>query len=222
MKKKKLILWTSLISIAILMIIFYSLSRFVKEKTYPVFLLNKNVPAGCMIEKEMIRSVMIPESCIFPTAFKKAADIVGSILTRDMNEGDVLCLQDIQSSDSRIDYPTVSQGKLLYTLAFKPEDANGWWIRTGNEINLLLYDSTIDSNGSIEENKILQIDSLKIIRIMDESGNEIIQSGKPPKMVCLEMTEAQTQMLFEAENGKKIKLIAKNSEKNTESERKYK
>ena len=213
MKKKKLILWTSLISFAILLIMFYSLSRFAKEKTYPIFLLNRNVPAGCRIEKEMIRSVMVPESCIFPTALKKTADIVGSILSRDLNDGDILCLQDLQSSDSGIDYPTVSEGKLLYTLGLKPEDANGWWIRTGNEINLLLYDKTIDSNGSIKENQMKQIESVKIIRIMDESGNEIIQSGKPPKMVCLEMTEEQTQMLFQAENGKKIKLIAKNPEK---------
>lgn len=204
MKKKKLILWTCLISISILVILFCGLSKFSKEKTYPVFLLTQDVSSGCKIEKDMIRSVFIPESCNLPSICKRKEDIVDKILACDIKEGDILSLQDLSTSENTDGYPSIAQGKFLYTLALKAEDANGWWIKKGNEIDMLVYDATVTSMDPIQ-----WIESVKIIRIMDESGNETLQDGEPPKMVCLELSNEQAHQLFQAENGKKIKIIAK-------------
>lgn len=228
MKKKNLILWTCLISITILIVLFCVLFKFSKEKTYPVFLLNQNVPSGCRIERNMIRSVSLPQSSILPNICKKTEDIIGKVLARDMENGDLLSLKDLQIFENGVVYPSIAQGNVLYTLALNAEDANGWWITKGNKINLLIYDMKMAAavNPSIENESvgnpdsqneaglgkpIQQIESVKIVRIMDEAGNEISQDGKPPKMVCLELSNAQAQELFQAENEKKVKLIAKNS-----------
>ncbi len=223
MKKKNQLLLTCAISILILCLLFCFLSKSSKEKTYSVFLLNQDVQSGSKIEKDMVYSVSIPLSCAFPDTCQKMEDIEGRYLACDMKNGELIAFHDLQTTQSGVVYPSVSEGKVLYTLALKAEDANGWWISKGNEILLYIYDDNIQRKGvtdfvsqekAASENSIQIIEQAKIVRVMDETGKEIVQEGKPPGMICLELSEEQAQQLFKAENSKKIKLIALNPKNN--------
>lgn len=220
MKIKKQILLTCLISLALFISLYFLLSGLSNEKTYPVYLLNQDLNAGSKLEKTMFDIIMIPQSCNIPQACKKAEDIVGTYLVGDMKKGGLISVEDIAASQSGIIYPSIGQGKVLYTIALKAEDANGWWIGKGNDIILCVFDDSLQEK-SVEDpinqetsnepaNPIQMLESIKIVRIMDETGREILADGKPPKMVCMEVTKEQAEIIYKAENGKKIKIIAQN------------
>ena len=220
MKKKKQIFLTCIISILIFVIIFYFLSQFAKEKTYKVFLLKQDLAAGNPLEQSMISIIEIPQSSVLPQSCKKFDEFLGKNIVNDMKAGELLSINDIQVEENGIKYPQLSEGMVLYTLTVDPDDVNGWWIAKGNDVVLLIYNPIIEKesfvNSSMQEamivleNSIQTIDSVKIIRIMDEKGKEVLPDGNEPKIICLEVTKEQAEILFKAENGKKIKLIAKN------------
>lgn len=212
MKKKRQILLTCGISIFIFLILFYFLSQSAIEKEYNIFLINQDISAGEKIEKTMLSSIAIPQTCVLPQACKNADEIIGKILLNDLKKGDLLSVRDLIASQNGIIYPSLHKGMILYTLSLKAEDANGWWIAKGNRIKL--YVSKETEQGSSFENQsntIEIIESARIIRIMDETGVEIKQDLiKQPKMVCLEVSTEEAQILFLAEGTRKIKLLAMN------------
>lgn len=220
MKKKNQILWTCGISFLLLILIFTATSRMTKEKTYPVFLLKQDATAGCQMEEGMISTMMLPVSCILPNACVRSEDILGKFLLSNMKAGDMLTSHNLDVTCNGITYPDIGNGNVLYTIALKSENANGWWISKGNEAMVFLYENTeqekeyekisVQTNGYLPVVPVRIIERVKIIRIMDENGIETSVSGKQPGMICIEINKEEARLLFNAENGKRIKIVAKN------------
>lgn len=220
MKKKTQLLLTCAISILFFVLLFYLFSATAREKTYSIFLLNEDAQSGCMLVREMVRSVKIPESCALQGVCTDISEMEGKYLANDMEAGALLLIGDLLESRNGIAYPLASQDNVAYTLALEADNANGWWIAQGNEVSLYLYDDIkrkenyedpLTSQESVNESPVQIIGPVRIIRIMTETGEEIQQDGSIPDMVCLELTKEQARILFCAENNKKIKLIAENT-----------
>lgn len=222
MNKKKQIIWTCIFSLALFLILFFILSQTVKEDTYTIFLVNRDLRSGTVLDETMLTSVKIPYSSTLPQTCRQMETIKGKTLNCDLNKGEVLSVRNLQPVQDGISYPDLDPGMVLYTLALEPDHANGWWIAKGNRVNLYLYTPAglSEMSGTSDEvinpgdspGPIQMIESVKIMRIMDENGKEAVQGETAPAMVCLEITKKQAETLFEAENVKKIKLIAENPE----------
>lgn len=234
MKKKKQIILTCGISIFTLLLLFYFLSQSGKEKTKIVYFINQDLEAGEKFESKMISTTNIPLSSSLTQAVSSINTIIGKRSINNLKKGDLISKKDINEKENGIAYPLLEEGKVLYTIALNPEDANGYWLEKGNEI--LIYideksnnnyspeDKTIDNNLNVKETKsdgdnntlsgesviVERIEKAKIVRIMDENGNETLLKNTKPKMICLEMTQTQAQFLFKAEKSKKIKILPHN------------
>ncbi len=219
MKKKKQIILTCIISIFIFVVLFYFLSFSSKEKAKKLYLLKTDIASGTLINKEMIEEIFLPINNNLMQACSDEKKIIGSYILSDMKKGDLISNHDLQISDSGVIYPMVAEGKVLYTMVLKPEEANGWWIQKGNEIIIYIQNEkptgpTVNQTGLTEtddQNSVVILENIKIVRIMDELGAEMLPgSKKQPEIVCLEVTDKQAQKIFTSERDKKIKLLAKN------------
>lgn len=206
MKKKNLLILTSGISIIIFILLFYFLSQSSKMKEYKVYLISRDIGAGEKIEKTMLSPISIPQNCVLPQVCKNADEIIGRFALNNMKKGDLLSYRDLSLLQNGIIYPSLHNGKILYTLSLKAEDANGWWIAKGNIVQLYVYENELNN----VDQPIEIIEASRIVRIMDETGTEINQEYKQPRMVCLEVSALEAQILFKAEGTRKIKLLAMN------------
>lgn len=214
MKKRNQLIWTCGISITILLTLYVLLNQKNKGSEIEIFLLNKNLKAGSIIASDMIRSIKIPGETILPNVCKSEEEIIGMFTLTDIRKDEILSVQDISIEQNGLTYQSLNEGNVLYTLALKPEDANGWWLAQGNIVDLLLLKqagfkpdtATVEQSGII----IDVIESVRIARIMDETGVPIGTGEKPAKLICLELTMEQARTVFETENTKKIKIVAKN------------
>jgi hypothetical protein len=220
MKKKKQLLLTCVISVLVLLSVFYFLSRTTEDKAYNVFLLNQDVLSGCKIEKAMVYSLPIPEKSLLPEACRTLDEIIGKYCNRDMKNGALISMNDLTLLQNGIIYPSVKSGNVLYSLALESDDANGWWMAKGNlvliyiyDANLLTYDEMNSQTADTGKASVTIMESVRIIRLLDENGSEVTTQGVKPAMACLEVSKEQAQVLFDAENSKKIKLIPQNPTK---------
>ena len=206
-----------MISTLVLIIVFYFLSKSSEEMTYDVFLLNQDVQSGCKIEKEMVYPVSIPEKSLLPEACKTLDEIIGKYCGRDMKNGALLSLNDLTVLQNGIHYPSSTNGNVLYSLSLESDDVNGWWIAKGNSVMIYIYDANQQVYETMNSQaadtgcvSVTIMESVRIIRLMDENGSEVTAEGVKPAMACLEVSKEQAQILFDAENSKKIKLIPQN------------
>lgn len=214
MKKRNQLIWTCVISIAILLILYLFLNQQDRSGDTEIFLLNKNLKAGSVIASDMIRGVKISRNTILPNACKSKEEIVGMFTLTDLKKDEILSVEDISIEKNGLSYQNLNEGNVLYTLALKPEDANGWWLAKGNIVDLLLLkpaglkpvSATVEESGII----IDVIESVRIARIMDETGVPIDTGEKPAKLICLELSMEQAKAVFETESTKRIKIVAKN------------
>jgi Flp pilus assembly protein CpaB len=214
MKKRNQLIWTCGVSIMILLTLYVLLHQQKKSDDIEIFLLNKNLSAGSIIASDMIRSVKIPKETILPNACKSREEIIGMFALTDMKKDGILSAEDIAIEQNGVSYKNLKEGDVLYTLALKPEDANGWWLAKGNIVDLLLLNQSgykAESETADEPGVFIDvIESVRILRIMDETGEQIDTGEKPARLVCLELTMEQAKAVFKTENTKRIKIVAKN------------
>ena len=199
----------------VLMILVYSaVSGKESEKFTSLYLFKSDLPSGSIIAAADILEIKVQSDTGLSTEYADAYEITGKYIHSDVRSGQLVLKSDLFDNESSRVYDDIEPGNVLYTLSLKAEDVNGWWIRPGNLVDILIYDETGYNNFSQREDSDVKnpetIENLKIIRLMDENGKDTAKSGKPPVLICLETEYENAGILFEAEITKKIKIITGN------------
>jgi Flp pilus assembly protein CpaB len=218
MKRKKQVIISCCAAAIVFFLLLLRVQQFGKGETeYNVFLIRYPVQAGTKLNMDMIQQITLKGSSQFENAASKSDTLIGQYLRRDMESGQMLLIRDLYTQGDQNYFSGVTQGRVLYTLSVDADDANGWWLTPGLFVNLFLYDPRFtnptkaitheNDNSIIMDSPVQIIENIKLLRVMDNTGSCDYQTGKPPSMVCMEMTRDQAMLLFEAENSMKIKII---------------
>ncbi len=217
MKKNKQILWTCVISIVVLCMIYFFLSTRTGEAR-TVYLMAEDAEAGSLLDPEKLLPVTVRTDVILPNAVSEAGMAAGKTLLRDMKKGDILAAHDVGDPLTGILYPDLADGMELYSLSVKPEEANGWWLYEGNRINLyLILPEELQSGPDSEESELLpdacgsamRMGGVRIMRILSGSGGPV-SAGDSDRILCLELKTDQIGILEKTEKGGIIRISACN------------
>ena len=221
MKKNRQILLTCVISIAILLITYFLLTAHNSNEEYTVYLLSADLDAGTAISGGMFNPVQISKDADIPNLVLTIGEMEGKILLRNMKTGDILSVNDLGSASGGVTYPKLSEGMELYSVSMRPENANGWWIYEGNSVNLYIYQpepAAYNPKGAEESDlvrnlcdEVIVIENIRIMRILNDSGETAVPGDKNSRIICLELTSEQVRLLVASEKGGIVRLSARNN-----------
>lgn len=216
MNRKKQLILSSLLVLIILILIYASANGNESKGYAGIYIFNKNLPAGSIVGMSDILEIKVQSNQKLTADYALPENIEGKYIHSDVREGQAVITGDLYENAARTVFSDLKPGNVMYTISLKPQDANGWWLRPGNIIDILVFDNTAgrleQSQNFISDNeKVTVIDEIKIIRVMDDDGNNVEDSKKAPGMLCLEVDYEKAKILFEAENSKKIKVVMGNN-----------
>jgi len=202
----------------ILLILLYSaVSGKEADKFTKLYAYNKDLPAGSIVFKTDISEIKVSNDSSLNQNYAPLNTIEGKYIHSDVKSGQLIIGSDLFEHEPLTVFKDLERGNVLYTLSMKAPDVNGWWIRPGNIVDILILDTKVhgQSNDLIlgqdnPDERVIILENLRVIRLMDENGNNIKDSGKLPVIICLEISYEKAGILFDAESTKKIKIITGN------------
>lgn len=229
MKKLNLVLLTSalvVILLAVEVVIVKSASKY--EPQTSVIYSRVKIPQKTVIREEMLEEKKVAASMAHRQSFRKMSDIVGKRARIDMEEGEMVLSAKLGPVDEMEEIKVKNKDGRLFSIEFKGDQANGWWLMTDQYVDILFvpnekakdYPSSEihDSEGGMEssrpdvrENSSLKIQRLRNIRIaaiIDERGKLLKNAERTslPKYVSFEVTQVQDEFLAYAKGNGRLEI----------------
>ncbi len=215
MNKRKQLILSCLIMLVLLILLYSAVSGKESDKFTKLYVYNRDLSAGSIIVSSDISEIKIHTEDKLNQNYAKQENIEGKYIHSDVKSGQFVIDSDLHLNESLTVFNDLEPGNVLYTLLMKAEDVNGWWLRPGNIVDILIFDkpehnNKFDLSEDNSEEKITLLGNLKVVRIMDENGNNIKDSAKSPVIICLEIPFEKAGVLFESELTKEMKIITGN------------
>lgn len=194
MKKTKIIILASIISIFLLVLINFTLEYFKKETYKTVYILNRNVIEGENIKAEDVNLTSIKETKNKEVLEEYKFEI-GYVAKYNMNKGQIL-YKDLL--DKKENYAAIN--KNFEAISIPIEDSLsivGYQIKKGDKVNVYATAKTKDINNlytdfkktysSSEENSYVTFkvfENIKVKELIDESGKKLAE-GKCTEIILM-------------------------------------
>jgi Flp pilus assembly protein CpaB len=214
MRKTKFIIMTSLLVIALLIteiVIVKSVSKY--EPEFTVLYAKVRIPAKTVITPEMLLERKINISLIHRQAYRNSAELTGKKVKADIEEGEMILSSRIGSPDEMQEIQVIDKSSRLYTIEFKPDQANGWWLAEGQHVDLLFIPR--EKTGTPQK-----LYGIRIAALIDDKRRLVKANDAStiPKYISFEVTTSQYEFLADAKDKGRIELSVVPANDNEEGE----
>jgi len=189
-----------------------------EEPTVAVMIVNQDVPAGSVLKAEQLKQVDIPERLMITGYIQDGLQAVGRSTDHDLSSGQIIDRKWLHDQPSGIVYPAAMSDGRLYTLRLAAEHANGFWLATGNKVDVHIIPRAESEQELPDVLAGIEIAALIGVDQEAESGAATSVLASPSSsgsaLVCLHVNSAQAHALAIAESRCTIKLIPINEPSN--------
>jgi len=177
---------------------------------------RKAIPSGAVITEDMLEVKKIRISYAHRLSLRSIADAVGKKAKVDIESGEMLLSSKIGTIDEMEQIYMEEESNRLFTVEFKPDQANGWWLLVGQRVDIIFVPNDA-SKFSITENTeipVRKLENIRIAALIDEQGRLLRNEKRDslPKYVCFEVTEKQAEFLAFAKTNGRIELASRREE----------
>jgi len=189
-------------------------SRDDREPTVQVLIAKNNIAAGSTLRTGDLTMVDLPSRLMVSGYLTDTQAAIGRSVDRSLQEGQLIDRNWLHEDPYGIAYPDARPDGRLFALRLQPEQANGFWIASGNRVDIHL----IPKGEAIEglPDLLPNIRILSLIGNGKEEGNGAAASVLPAPsasgsaLVCLDVNTAQARVLAQAESRYILKLVPLN------------
>lgn len=202
-----------------------------EPKTLAVFA-AKDIPQGTVLTPDMLTEKEINISMAHKQSFTRIGDAVGRTAKMALVKDEMLLGSRTGEPDTMQEILVVNKENRLYTVEFKADQANGWWLKVDGKVDILFVPNKADrviandeqvvhtepsvadkADQSIKElagytKGVVRLEGIRIAALIDEEGH-LLENGKRtklPKYVCFEVTCAQDEFLAWAKGNGRIEV----------------
>lgn len=226
MKRGKIVILASIfaaILLAVQIVIIRNAVNYQPEVT--VLFAKSKIPAKTEISDDMIVEKKVGINFANKLAIKNKADVIGKSAAVDIEDGEMLLTSRMVNKDELEASPIKDKNNRLFTIEFKPDQANGWWLQVDQFVDIyfvpnekvVLKPSQMSKNPpnnearsdlDIDVDRVLTYEKVRVAGIIDEKGKHVKASDKStlPKYISFEVTPEQAKMLAFAKSNGRIEI----------------
>jgi len=184
------------------------------ESMVQVLTTRNRITAGSALKADDLVLVDLPSRLMISSYLMDPKAVIGQSVDRDLQQGQLIDRSWLHEDPNGIAYPDARPDGRLYSLRLQPEQANGFWIATGNRVDIHL----IPKGEAIEGLPDL-LPGIRILSLIGSGKNEDSgaaasvlpgPSSSGSALVCLDVNTAQARVLAQAETRYVIKLVPLN------------
>lgn len=236
MKKVNLVLIALVLAAGLLVIEIIIIRKAVDfEPQIEVIYARKKIPAKTEVTQDMLEKRKVGISYAHSQSVKDERYAAGKRTRADIEEGEMILSSRLGWTDEMEEIKVEDKNNRLYTVEFKADQANGWWLMVGQRVDIIfvpnektrapaakqvLPQASSPASGNnkkdIEDRlegeeldvKIQRLKNIRVAAIFDEQGKPMDNSKRAvmPKYVSFEVNDKQDELLAYGKSNGRLEL----------------
>ncbi|NJD02980.1 MAG: hypothetical protein FIA99_10400 [Ruminiclostridium sp.] len=194
------------------------------EPVSEVIFAKVRIPEKCEITAEMLEVKKIGIGLVHRLSLRNIRDVEGKRASMEIEAGEMILAGKL-GYEGMENIEVRDKSKRLYSVEFKGDQANGWWLITDQNVDILFVpdknaqasgDSKMDANSIgteenseiISGNRVQKLRDIRIAALIDENGTLLKNKDRTtlPKYVSFEVTDLQAEFLAYAKSNGRLEL----------------
>jgi len=214
--------------LAVEIAIIRSMSDF--EPKIAVVYATKQIQPKEEIREDMVELRNISLSYAHKLAVRDLKDVIGRKANVTIESGEMVLSSRIGDIKDIPDIELKNADNRLFTVEFKPDQANGWWLLVdqyvdilfvpNNEPGIAVYDASSEqklmerSKERYDESKVVRLENIRVAAIIDEKGTLLTNEKRDvvPRYVSFEVDDKQDAFLAHAKSHGRLEISVRPSE----------
>ncbi len=236
MKKINLIFFTVILVVILLGIEVVIVKSAVKyEPLVDVVYAKTKIAAQKEIKPEMLYQKKINISMAHSQAFRNIKDLTGKKSKVEIEEGEMILSGKLGKANEMEQIEVKDKNNRLFTVEFKGDQANGWWIKVGQYVDIIFIpnekptvsnyikeqpDLASQTAAVSNRNKpsvnfltdnlgeVKRFRNIRVAALIDEKGNQLKNSNREtlPRYISFEVTDSQDEALAYAKSNGRLEV----------------
>ena len=193
------------------------------EPVSEVVFARVRIPEKCEITAEMLEVKKVGIGLVHPLSLGNIRDAAGKRASMEIEAGEMLLAGKLgYEGMERIEVK--DRNKRLYSVEFKGDQANGWWLMTDQNVDILFVpdknaqtsagaqiNDSADADviqGIIGGNRVQKLRNIRIAALIDDNGKLLKNKDRTtlPRYVSFEVTDQQAEFLAYAKSNGRLEI----------------
>lgn len=181
------------------------------------------IPEKTIITQDMLRTKKVRVSEAHRLSIRQLGDVAGKKAIIDIEEGEMLLSTKIADPNLMEDIQLKNKNNRLFTVEFKPDQANGWWLKTDQLVDIIFVPNPIQSvrvpstssqdaliSAGYDKGSLTRLSNIRIAALIDDNGTLLDNNKRAsqPKYISFEVTAEQDMFLAWAKSNGRIELAS--------------
>lgn len=224
MKRLGTVLAAFLIIVALMIIEIYiikSASNY--EPAAEVVFAKTRIPEKCKITEDMLELKKVGIGLLHVKSLRNIRDVAGKTAAMEIEAGEIILTGKL-GYEGMESIKVKDRNKRLFTVEFKGDQANGWWLVTDQHVDIIfvpdknykLSDEGKSAENPVDEaslqiyngNMVQKLRNIRIAALIDENGKLLKDRERAtlPRYVSFEVDDAQVDFLAYAKSHGRLEI----------------
>lgn len=165
------------------------------------------IPEDTLITGEMLEIKKVGLGTVHKLSVHKPENIAGKRSATDIESGEMVLSSKVGSSDAMEKIKVKDKNKRLFSVEFKGDQANGWWLLTDQNVDIIFVPGETGTSGGVV-NDVKKLENIRIAALIDERGKLLKNNDRStlPRYISFEVTDRQAAFLAEAKSRGRLEL----------------
>ncbi len=192
------------------------------EPVSEVVFAKVSIPEKCEITAEMLEVKKVSSGLVHRLSLKNIGDVEGKRASMNIEAGEMV-LSGKLGYEGMEKIEVKDKNKRLYSVEFKGDQANGWWLITDQNVDILFVpnENTQRSSAPGKDdpalmgtataaggNGVQKLRNIRIAALIDENGKRLQDKDRNslPKYISFEVTDRQADFLAYAKSNGRLEI----------------
>lgn len=208
MKRIKMLAAAALLTVLLMGVEIYIIRAATSyEPTTEVVFAKMKIPENTVVTVDMLELRKVELDMVHKLSVRSPEELDGKRTAVDIESGEMVLSSKVGSSDEMEKIWVKDKNKRLFSVEFKGDQANGWWLLTDQNVDILFI-PTEDSNSANSWSGTKKLKNIRVAALIDDRGKLLKNNERAtlPRYISFEVTDEQASFLAYAKSRGRLEL----------------